>query len=60
MLGIPGVTVSTVYARGVRRVGYEVYRGVRRRVELHPAVRLDVVAAQEDVADVAHVIAVTG
>jgi nitrogen regulatory protein PII len=60
MLGIPGVTVSTVYARGVRAAREEVYRGSRRRVDLHPVVRLDIVAAEEDAADVVRVIAVAG
>ncbi|MEZ0067741.1 nitrogen regulatory protein P-II 1 [Streptacidiphilus sp. MAP12-20] len=59
-LGIPGVTVTSVFARGLRRAGYEVYRGARRRVELHPAVRLDVVTADRDAADVVQVIAVAG
>ncbi|RAG82237.1 P-II family nitrogen regulator [Streptacidiphilus pinicola] len=59
-LGIPGVTVTTVFARGVGRIHDEVYRGARRRVELQPAVRLDLVVADGDAADVIHVIAVAG
>ncbi|MEY9873947.1 nitrogen regulatory protein P-II 1 [Streptacidiphilus sp. MAP12-33] len=59
-LGIPGVTVTTVFARGVGRVHDEVYRGTRRRVELQPAIRLDLLAADADAADVVHVIAVAG
>ena len=57
-LGIPGVTVSTVFATGIQPPRYEVYRGVRRLVELRPAVRMDVVAADSDAADVLRVVLV--
>ena len=57
-LGIPGMTVSTVFAQGVRPPQYEVYRGVRRRIDFLPAVRVDIVAAESDAEDVVHVIAV--
>ena len=59
-LGIPGVTVSTVYAQGVLPPRYEVYRGVRWRVDLLPAVRMDIVAADADTDDIVRVIAVAG
>jgi nitrogen regulatory protein P-II 1 len=59
-LGIPGVTVSAVFAQGLRPPRYEVYRGVRRRADLQPAVRMDIVAADLDVADVVRVIEVAG
>ncbi|WP_034087715.1 P-II family nitrogen regulator [Streptacidiphilus albus] len=59
-LGIPGVTVSTVYAQGVLPPRYEVYRGVRWRVDLLPAVRMDIVAADADADDIVRVIAVAG
>jgi nitrogen regulatory protein P-II 1 len=57
-LGIPGMTVSTVLATGVHPPRYEVYRGVRRRTDLLPAVRVDIVAAESDADDVVHVITV--
>jgi nitrogen regulatory protein P-II 1 len=59
-LGIPGVTVSTVFAKGVQPPRYEVYRGVRRLVELRPAVRMDLVVADSDAADVVRVVLVAG
>ncbi|MEY9966519.1 nitrogen regulatory protein P-II 1 [Streptacidiphilus sp. MAP12-16] len=59
-LGIPGVTVSSVFARVSRTPRFEVYRGVRRQVELHPAVRMDIVASDADAADVVQVITVAG
>ncbi|SEM27991.1 P-II family nitrogen regulator [Streptacidiphilus jiangxiensis] len=59
-LGIPGVTVTTVFARGVGPAHDEVYRGTRRRVELQPAVRLDLVTPDADAPDIVHVIAVAG
>jgi nitrogen regulatory protein PII len=59
-LGIPGLTVTMVFARGAGRPHEEVYRGARRRVDLQPAVRLDLLAADGDAADIVHVIAVAG
>ena len=52
------MTVSTVFAQGLRPPRFEVYRGVRRQVEFLPAVRMDIVAADSDAEDVVHVITV--
>lgn len=58
-LGIPGMTVCPVYADG-SAPRYELYRGVLHRVDLQPAVRVDLVASDEDAADVVRVIGVAG
>lgn len=59
-IGIPGVTVSTVFARDASTPRYEVYRGMRRMVELHAAVRMDIVTTDFDAVDVVQVIVACG
>jgi nitrogen regulatory protein P-II 1 len=58
-LGIPGMTVCPVFADS-STPRYELYRGVLHQVDLQPAVRVDVLAADEDAADVVRVISVAG
>jgi len=61
--GVHGLTVSEVNGYGRQKGHTEVYRGAEYTVDFVPKVRLDVVVADDDAADVVDVIvksAVTG
>jgi len=62
-MGVAGMTVSEVQGHGRQKGHTEVYRGAEYTVDFVPKVRLDVVVADDDAADVVDVIvksAVTG
>ena len=54
--GVHGLTVSEVNGYGRQKGHTEVYRGAEYTVDFVPKVRLDVVVADDDVADVVDVI----
>ena len=54
--GVHGLTVSEVNGYGRQKGHTEVYRGAEYTVDFVPKVRLDVVVADEDAADVVDVI----
>jgi nitrogen regulatory protein P-II 1 len=54
--GVHGMTVSEASGYGRQRGHTEVYRGAEYQVDFVPKVRLDVVVADEDAADVVDVI----
>ena len=56
LIGIAGLTVSEVQGFGRQRGHTEVYRGAEYTVDFVPKVRLDVVVADDDAADVVDVI----
>jgi nitrogen regulatory protein P-II 1 len=54
--GVHGLTVSEVSGYGRQKGHTEVYRGAEYQVDFVPKVRLDVVVADDDAADVVDVI----
>jgi len=54
--GVRGLTVAEVSGYGRQKGHTEVYRGAEYQVDFVPKVRLDVVVADDDVADVVDVI----
>ncbi len=54
--GVHGLTVSEVNGYGRQKGHTEVYRGAEYQVDFVPKVRLDVVVADDDAADVVDVI----
>jgi nitrogen regulatory protein P-II 1 len=54
--GVHGMTVSEVQGYGRQRGHTEVYRGAEYRVDFVPKVRIEIVVADEDAADVVDVI----
>jgi nitrogen regulatory protein P-II 1 len=54
--GVHGLTVAAVSGYGRQKGHTEVYRGAEYQVDFVPKVRLDVVVADEDAADVVDVI----
>src|SRR5437660_12782005 len=55
-IGVHGLTVSEVNGYGRQKGHTEVYRGAEYQVDFVPKVRLDVVVADDDAADVVDVI----
>jgi len=55
-IGVLGMTVSEVQGYGRQKGHTEVYRGAEYTVDFVPKVRLDVVVADDDAADVVDVI----
>ncbi len=55
--GVSGLTVSEVNGYGRQRGHTEVYRGAEYTVEFVPKVKLEVVVADDDAADVVEVVA---
>ena len=55
--GVHGLTVSEVSGYGRQRGHTEVYRGAEYQVDFVPKVRLDIVVADDDAADVVDVVA---
>lgn len=55
-VGVTGMTVSEVSGYGRQKGHTEVYRGAEYTVDFVPKVRLDVVVADDDAADVVDVI----
>ena len=54
--GVRGLTVSEVFAHTEGPTLIEVYRGRRLAAELRPSIRVDLLAADDEVPDLVHII----